>query len=89
MKLVVQYFCNPLIKKKQLTSYPLSTLIWLFVDLQKTFDTEDHQILLAKLNCYGIHRVSNDWLNTLATKEEMKNNSKISYTIKKISQLFS
>ena len=32
-----------------------------FVDLQKAFDTVDHQILLAKLNHYGIHRVSNDW----------------------------
>ena len=25
-----------------------------FVDLQKVFGTVDHQILLAKLNCYGI-----------------------------------
>ena len=32
-----------------------------FVDLQKAFDTLDHQILLAKLNHYGIHGVSNDW----------------------------
>ena len=30
----------------------------LFVDLQKAFDTVDHQILLAKLNNYGIHAVS-------------------------------
>ena len=35
-----------------------------FVDLQKAFDTVDHQILLAKLNHYGIHGVSNDWFKT-------------------------
>ena len=33
----------------------------LFVDLQKVFDTVDHQILSAKLNHYGISGVSNDW----------------------------
>ena len=32
-----------------------------FVDLQKAFDTVDHQILLAKLNHWGIRGVSNDW----------------------------
>ena len=31
-----------------------------FVNLQKAFDTVDHQILLAKLNHYGISGVSND-----------------------------
>ena len=31
-----------------------------FVDLQKAFGTVDHQILLAKLNRYGIRGVSND-----------------------------
>ena len=31
-----------------------------FVDLQKTFDTVNHQIILAKLNHYGIRGVSND-----------------------------
>ena len=31
-----------------------------FVDLQKAFDTVDHQILLAELNHYGIRGVSND-----------------------------
>ena len=32
-----------------------------FADMQKAFDTVDHQILLAKLNDYGIRGVSNDW----------------------------
>ena len=35
-----------------------------FVNLQKAFDTVDHQILLAKLNHYGIRRVSNDWFKS-------------------------
>ena len=35
-----------------------------FVDLQKVFDTADHQILLAKLNHYEIRGVSNDWFKS-------------------------
>ena len=35
-----------------------------FVDWQKTFDTVDHQIILAKLNHYGIHGVFNDWFKS-------------------------
>ena len=35
-----------------------------FVDLQKPFDTVDHQILIAKLDQYRIHRVSNDWFKS-------------------------
>ena len=34
------------------------------MDLQKAFDTVDHQILLSKLNHYGICGVSNDWLKS-------------------------
>ena len=36
----------------------------IFVDLQKAFETADHQILLAKLNHYRILRVSNDWFQS-------------------------
>ena len=35
-----------------------------FVDLQKFFDTVDHQILLAKLSHYETCGVSNDWFES-------------------------
>ena len=35
-----------------------------FVDLQKAFDTADHQILVAKFNHYGIRGVSNGWFRS-------------------------
>ena len=34
------------------------------MDSQKAFDIVDHQILLAKLNGYGICGVSNDWFKS-------------------------
>ena len=36
-----------------------------FVGSQNLFYTVDHQILLAKLNHYGIRGVSNDWLDPI------------------------
>ena len=36
----------------------------IFVDLQKAFDTVDHEILSARLNYYRVRDVSNDWFRS-------------------------
>ena len=42
-----------------------------FIDLKKAFDTVDHELLVEKLNVYGIRGVANKWLqNYLANRKQ-------------------
>ena len=42
--------------------------VGVFVDLQKTFDTLDHQLLCNKLECYGIRSVTYKWIKGYLSK---------------------
>ena len=42
----------------------------IFVELQKAFDTVNHEILLSKLDCYGIWGISNNWFKCYLFKSQ-------------------
>ena len=47
-----------------------ATSAWgIFVDCQKVFDTEDHHILLKKLEYYGVRGISNECFASFLVKE--------------------
>ena len=41
-----------------------------FIDLQKAFDTVNHEILLANLNHSGVCEVSNDWFRSYLSDQQ-------------------
>ena len=48
----------------------------IFIDLQKAFDTVNHDILLDKINYYGVTGISNMWFETFLKERYQYTNMK-------------
>ena len=63
-KVMYKKVYNFLTKSKIISLCCSYIICGIIVDLQKTFNTVDHEIVLAKLSHYGIRCVSNNWLES-------------------------
>ena len=48
-------------KHRESTRWQTTCTCQIFIELEKTFETVIHNILLGKLNHYGIRSIANDW----------------------------
>ncbi len=59
---LIEEICNNLDNKK--------LTVGVFIDLKKAFDTIDHNLLLQKLDFYGIRGATNDWVKSYLTNRK-------------------
>ena len=53
-----------------LNQNPSAKTLAIFIDLKKAFDTVDHNILLKKMECYGIRDTANEWFQNYLFQRE-------------------